>query len=78
LVAEAELNLRPSGLNRGIPLFVEHCRAAAAEIDIGRRWLGEQERRVLNRDVDERRGRHVMPADVCKLSNAGIILRLLA
>ena len=28
------------------PLFVEHCEAVAAEIDVRRRWLGEQERRV--------------------------------
>jgi hypothetical protein len=57
LVAEAELNLRPSGLNRGIPLFVEHCKAVAGEIDIRRHWLGEYERRVLNLDVDELRWR---------------------
>jgi hypothetical protein len=27
---------------RDVPLFVEHCEAVAAEIDIKRRWLGEQ------------------------------------
>jgi len=29
-----------------VPLFVEHCEAAAAEIDVKRRWPGEQERRL--------------------------------
>jgi hypothetical protein len=29
-----------------VPRFVEHCEAVAAEIDVRRRWLGEQERRV--------------------------------
>ena len=29
-----------------VPLFVEHCEAVAAEIDVRRHWLGEQERRV--------------------------------
>ena len=29
-------------LFRDVPLFVEHCEAVAAEIDIKRRWLGEQ------------------------------------
>src|ERR1700693_1519307 len=34
-------------LRRGyVPLFVEHCEAVAAEIDVRRRWLGEQELRV--------------------------------
>jgi hypothetical protein len=27
---------------RDVPLFVEHCEAVAAEIDMKRRWLGEQ------------------------------------
>src|SRR4029077_18473893 len=29
-----------------VPLFVEHCEAVAAKIDVRRHWLGEQERRV--------------------------------
>src|SRR6202030_2547651 len=29
-----------------VPLFVELCEAVAAEIDVKRRWLGEQGRRV--------------------------------
>ena len=29
-----------------VPHFVEHCEAVAAEIDVKRRWLGEQGRRV--------------------------------
>src|SRR5713101_8225088 len=33
---------------RDVPLFVEHCEAVAAEIDIKRRWLGEQGRRGLS------------------------------
>jgi hypothetical protein len=35
-------------LNSGtgdVPLFVEHCEAVAAEIDVKRRWLGEQGRK---------------------------------
>ena len=28
-----------------VPLFVEHCEAVAAEIDVKLRWLGEQARR---------------------------------
>ncbi len=26
--------------NRDVPLFVEHCEAVAAEIDVKLRWLG--------------------------------------
>jgi len=31
-----------------VPLFVEHCEAAVAEIDVRRRWLDEQGRRELS------------------------------
>ena len=34
--------------HRDIPLFVEHCEAVAAGIDIKRRWLDEQGRRGLS------------------------------
>ena len=35
------------GIDLGdVPHFVEHCEAVAAEIDVKRRWLGEQESRV--------------------------------
>ena len=31
-----------------VPLFVEHCEAVAAEVDVTRRWLGRQEQRGLS------------------------------
>jgi len=31
---------------RDVTLFVEHCEAVVAKIDVNRRWLGEQGRRV--------------------------------
>ena len=38
-----QLRLRPvRNYEEDVPLFVEHCEAVAAEIDIKRRWLGEQ------------------------------------
>jgi len=32
-------------MTAGVPLFVEYCEAVAAEIDVRRRWIGEQGRR---------------------------------
>jgi hypothetical protein len=47
-VKEAEASTRTTlGQMLGdVPLFVEHCEAVAAEIDVKRRWLDEQGRRV--------------------------------
>jgi hypothetical protein len=60
-----------------VPLFVEHYEAVAAEIDVTRRWLGEQGR-GLSFSVDRLRGRPAMRADVCEPLIAGIPSRLLA
>src|SRR5262249_11044897 len=43
-----------------VPLFVEHCEAVAAEIDVKLRWLGEQARRGLSVWSDALPVRHVM------------------
>jgi hypothetical protein len=34
------------GLGGDVPLFVEHCEAVAAKVDVKRRWHGEQGRHV--------------------------------
>src|SRR5665811_2202277 len=34
------------GMAGDVPLFVEHCEAVAAKVDVKRRWLGEQGCRV--------------------------------
>ena len=37
------------GLSLGdVPLFVEHCEAVTAVVDVTRRWVDEQERRDLS------------------------------
>lgn len=41
-----------------VPLFVEHCEAVAAEVDVTRRWLGEQGRRGLSFSFDVFPERH--------------------
>src|SRR5712692_8784556 len=41
-----------------VPLIVEHCEADAAEIDVTRRWLGEQGRRGLTCFCDVLTERH--------------------
>jgi hypothetical protein len=38
------LNTRTSATTEDVPLFVEYCEAVAAEINVKRRWLGEQGR----------------------------------
>ena len=42
----SELAKKPRAYSGDVPHFVEHCEAVAAEIDVKRRWLGEQGRRV--------------------------------
>jgi len=45
----SEHRIRPL---QDVPLFVEHCEAAAAEVDATRRWLDEQGRRELSFSFD--------------------------
>ena len=54
-----------------VPLFVEHCEAVAAEIDVKLRWLGEQARRGLSVWSDALAVRHVMPEVACEPSVVG-------
>ena len=54
-----------------VPLFVEHCEAVAAEIDVKLRWLGEQARRELSVWSDALPVRHVMLEVVCEPSVVG-------
>src|SRR6266540_7114417 len=61
-----------------VPLFVEHCEAVAAEIDVTRRWLGEQGRRELSLSFDVLAERHGALAVVCAPSVGGSLLLLLA
>jgi hypothetical protein len=51
-----------------VPLLVEHCEAVAAEVDVTRRWLGEQGRRGLSGFSDVLRGRHVTQEVACEPS----------
>src|SRR5262249_19765956 len=44
-----------------VPQFVEHCEAVAAEVDVTRRWLDEQERRRLSSSFDVLPERHAVP-----------------
>ena len=53
-----------------VPLFVEHCEAVAAEIDVKLRWLGEQARRGLVWS-DALPVRHVMVEVACEPSVVG-------
>src|SRR4249919_282299 len=41
-----------------VPLFVEHCEAVAAKVEVTRRWLGEQGRRELRVSFDVLPERH--------------------
>jgi hypothetical protein len=54
-----------------VPLFVEHCEAVAAEIDVKLRWLGEQARRGLSVWSDALAVRHVMLEVACEPSVVG-------
>ena len=58
------------GFSGDVPHFVEHCEAVAAEIDVKRRWLGEQGRRVsyCSGVLPER---HVTREVACELSVVG-------
>jgi hypothetical protein len=50
-----------------VPLFVEHCEAAAAD-DVTRRWLDEQGRRELSFSFDALAERHGVPEVACALA----------
>ena len=54
-----------------VPLFVEHCEAVAAEIDVKLRWIGEQARRGLSVWSDALPVRHVMLEVACEPSVVG-------
>ena len=54
-----------------VPLFVEHCEAVAAEIDVKQRWLGEQARRGRSVWSGALPGRHVMLEVACEPSVGG-------
>lgn len=54
-----------------VPLFVEHCEAVAAEIDVKLRWLGEQARRGLSVWSGALPVRHVMLEVACEPSIVG-------
>ena len=58
-------------LARDVPLFVEHCEAVAAEIDVKRRWLGEQVRRGLSFLSGALPERHVALEVACEPSVVG-------
>jgi hypothetical protein len=57
--------------NADVPLFVEHCEAVAAEIDVKLRWLGEQARRGLSVWSGALPVRHVMLEVACEPSVVG-------
>jgi hypothetical protein len=54
-----------------VPLFVEHCEAVAAEIDVKLRWLGEQARRGRSVWSGALPRRHVMLEVACEPSVVG-------
>ena len=54
-----------------VPLFVEHCEAVAAEIDVKLRWLGEQARRGRSVWSGALPGWHVMLEVACEPSVVG-------
>ncbi len=62
--------------NGDVPLFVEHCEAAVAEVDVTRRWLDEQGRRELSFSFDVLAERHGVPEVACAPSIVGSLLRL--
>ena len=62
---------------RDVPVFVEHCEAVAAKIDVKRRWLGEQGRRV-SFCFDVLPGQHVTLEVACAPSVVGSLWPLLA
>jgi len=59
-----------------VPLFVEHCEAAAAEVDVTRRWLDQQGRRELSFSFDVLAERYGVPEVACAPSIVGSLLRL--
>ena len=54
-----------------VPLFVEHCEAVAAAIDVKLRWLGEQARRGLSVWSGALPVRHVILEVACEPSVVG-------
>src|SRR6478752_5691675 len=59
-----------------VPLFVEHCETAVAEVDVTRRWLDQQGRRELSFSFDVLAERHGVPEVACAPSIVGSLLRL--
>ena len=65
------------GITMGdVPLFVEHCEAAAAEVDVTRRWLDQQGRRELSFSFDVLAERYGVPEVACATSIVGSLLRI--
>ena len=64
-------NVNSESYQADVPLFVEHCEAVAAEIDVKLRWLGEQARRGLSVWSDALAVRHVMLEVACEPSVVG-------
>jgi hypothetical protein len=58
-------------------LMVELCEVVAADIDVSRRWLGEQGRRGLSFSSDVIAERLVMQEVTCELSVVGSLLLLI-
>src|SRR5258708_28949753 len=73
--AEAIVTIPPTSQG-DVPLFVEHCEAAVAEVDVTRRWLDEQGRRELSFSFDVLAERHGVPEVACAPSIVGSLLRL--
>jgi transposase len=67
---------RTWGVKGDVPLFVEHCEAVVAEVDVTRRWLGEQGRRGLSFSCDVLAERHGVPEVACEPSVVGSLWRL--
>src|SRR3954454_3983804 len=59
-----------------VPLFVEHCEAVVAGVDVTRRWLDEQVRGGLSFSFDVLPRRHGVPEVVCGPSIVGSLLLL--
>src|SRR5215204_6996181 len=68
-------NKLPRG-SGNVPLFVEHCEAVAAEVDVTRRWFGEQGRRALRYSFDVLAERHGALVVACAPSIVGSLLLL--
>src|SRR5258705_12282187 len=72
----AGCSVRVDGEVGDVPLFVEHCEAAVAEVDVTRRWLNEQGRHELSFSFDVLAERHGVPEVACAPSIVGSLLRL--